>query len=115
MLDVVPLSLCTAMQVHIVPPVLHYESLEFSDTLKRLHRRIGERRLGGRLPDDERRHERGQLGLRVAMGERGDADCLFEVLRSVPNPRHRRGSSSRRLRSDPGALVSLPDTPLARL
>jgi hypothetical protein len=34
MLDVVPLSLCSAMQVHIVPPVLHYEPLKFPDTLK---------------------------------------------------------------------------------
>jgi len=29
----------------------------------RLDRGISERRLGRRLPDDERRHERGQLGL----------------------------------------------------
>jgi len=34
MLNVIPLLLGSAMQVHIIPPVLHYEPLEFPDALK---------------------------------------------------------------------------------
>jgi hypothetical protein len=34
MLNVIPLLLGSAMQVHIIPPMLHYESLEFPDALK---------------------------------------------------------------------------------
>jgi hypothetical protein len=37
MLDGIPLLLRSAMHVHIVLPVLHYELLEFPDTLK-LHK-----------------------------------------------------------------------------
>jgi hypothetical protein len=38
----------------------------------RLDRGIGEWRLGGRLPDDERRHERGKLGLHSNTTERDE-------------------------------------------
>jgi hypothetical protein len=34
MLNGVPLLFCCAVQVHIVPPVLHNEPLKFLDTLK---------------------------------------------------------------------------------
>jgi hypothetical protein len=34
MLNAIPLLLGSAMQVHIIPPMLHYEALKFPDALK---------------------------------------------------------------------------------
>ena len=60
---------------NLAPHTQQHRNTSTADSY-RLDRRIGEWRLGGRLPDDERRHERGHLGLHSNTTERDELGAV---------------------------------------